>query len=333
MDDLELYPRVNPVRAAREGVRSLRANWKRLLSYGLALLLVFGVAGYRWITTATPMDRTDAIQLFRAERGDVVSGDADADAERPRSGSRNQQQGEGRGSGSKQRARVASTTRVVAGGGPQQSQSTQSNTSTSEGNEFSYTAPEEGVYSWATEGYEQVSGARRQFPKETQRIMTLSDNRSWTQHHYFSEEREIWTQFHWGTGGAEITQQRNKVTFGPVTNESMIDFNPPMLVGPRDLEVGYEWGGKWTGDTHGDYISKVFEHTTLDIGGEKVEVWGMSYVINLRGEQQGKVTAEVWLAPAEGLTVKEHYVQDVESSGARYHAEWKQTLKSMTPEQ
>ncbi|MCA1704903.1 MAG: hypothetical protein LC808_17205, partial [Actinobacteria bacterium] len=83
--------------------------------------------------------------------------------------------------------------------------------------------------------------------------------------------------------------------------------------------------------TYGDYSSKVVEHTTLDIGGENVEVWGMSYVINLHGEQEGRVTAQVWLAPGYGLTVQEHYVQDVESSGARYHAEWTQKLKSLQP--
>lgn len=331
MEDLELYPRIDPVRAAREGWRSLRANWKRLLAYGVALVLVFGVAGYRWVTTATPMDRSNAVELFRGEQADVDGVDPGQGAkDRSRGRATDRKRSERGGNDDQRRGPEAGG--AAAGSVAAARATRERSRGSGEGaDESRFTAPQEGVYSWATEGYEQVSGARREFPKETQRIITLSGNRSWTEHHYFSEEREIWTQFQWGARGAEVTEQRNKVKFGPVTNESMIDFVPAMLVGPRDLRVGYEWGGKWSGDTSGDYSSKIFERSTLVIGGEEVEVWGISYEIDLRGEQEGKVTAQVWLAPAEGLTVKEHYVQNVESSGARYQAEWEQTLKSLEP--
>lgn len=333
MDDLELYPPVDPLGTMRKGLRAVRANWRRALAYTLAILVLGGFAGYRWVTTVTPVDSTRAVELFHAER------DTDTTLENERkAAAQNQPDDKQRASrGSKgPGVKVSSAARVPAGGrtAAEDTRPQKANTSADGGgSERRFSPPKEGVYSWATDGYEQVSGARRRFPSETQRILTLDGQGRWTEHHYFSEERESWTSFHWGERGAEVEQQRNKVTFGPITNNSTIDFNPPMLVGPRDLEVDYRWGDSWQGDTSGDYSSEIFEHTTLNIGGEPVEVWGISYQINLRGEQEGRVTAEVWLAAERGIVVKEHYKQDIESSGARYQAEWEQTLKSLEPRQ
>ena len=342
MDDLELYPTLNPLRsmrdglaAAREGFRTVRANWKKVVAYGLVVLVVLGLAGYRWVTTATPMDRASAVELFRAEtaeRNDEATGDGGSAARTKRSGSKRPNSTDKRKGPDARRPGAAAAAAVGSQGGASPAQQKQTSAAKKDQGQ-NFGLPEEGVYSWATDGYEQVSGARRQFPDESQRIVTIEDHRSWLVHHYFSEEREIWTNFHWGERGAEVERQRNKVTFGPVTNDSTIDFQPPMLVGPRNLEVGYEWGGSWRGETYGEYSSKVFEHTTLDIGGERVEVWGFEYEIILRGKQEGRVTAKVWLAPEYSLTVKEYYKQDLRSSGAQYQAEWTMQLKSLHPEQ
>jgi len=335
MDELDLYPRINPLQAIRNGVSFARSEWRRIVVYGLVVVVVFGAAAYRWVTTATPMDRASAVELFRAQTDGSGVGAAEGNGarsqQRPRIGS---QRADGRAERNHSKTRpgkpsIESASRpdgVKGNAGRRQ-------TSAGGGQEQTFSLPREGVYSWATDGYEQVSGARRQFPKESQRIVTHEGQRSWLVHHYFSEEREIWTNFHWGSGGAEIERQRNKVTFGPITNDSAIDFDPPMLVGPKDLEVGYVWGGEWRGETYGDYSSEIFEHKTLDIGGERVEVWGVAYEINLHGKQEGRVVAKVWLAPDHGLTVREYYKQDIESSGARYQAEWTMQLKSLEPQQ
>lgn len=332
MEELELYPGVHPVRAFRNGLHSLRANWKRAVAYSLVVVFLLGAAGYKWVTTSTPMDQTRAIELFRAESGGSSAPVAEDDDSRSTDGERSSKRSARRANERGEKVRPGSTSVMAA---PQQQRQTRSasehNTSSPNSNQPGFTMPREGVYSWSTDGYEQVSGARREFPKESQRIVTLEDDRSWLVHHYFSEEREIWTDFHWGSRGAEITKQRNKVTFGPVTNESAIEFAPPMVVAPRKLEVGLKWSDTWSGETHGDYSSNIFEHTTMDIGGERVEVWGIAYEINLRGKQDGQVLAKVWLAPAHSLTVREYYKQDISSNGARYQAEWTQQLKSLEP--
>jgi hypothetical protein len=310
MGELELYP---------------RTNWKRVISVGLASVLVVGWAGYRWITTATPVDSAQAVELFR----DEIAAEPGDEEVKKKPSKRERDRGTAKRDRSRRNTRSPAADATGTTGAPASRDTTKN--PPSGGAEQGFSRPGEGVYSWATDGYEEVSGARREFPEESQRILTWSGSDGWVEHHYFSEQREIWTNFRWGPRGAEVMQQRNKVTFGPVTNESTIDFSPPMLVGPRDLKVGYEWGDTWEGQTHGDYSSKVFEHTTMAIGGEEVEVWGLSYVINLRGQQEGRVTAEVWLAPSYGLTVQEHYEQDIRSDGAHYQAEWTQKLKSLEP--
>jgi hypothetical protein len=331
MDDLELYPSINPIRTLANGARALRANWKRVVAYGLVLAVVFGAAGYKWVTTSTPMDQTRAIELFRAESDATAS--ADESRNKGASSGPSRKAGERtKGAHGGKTSKSSGSAAVMASQQRRPASESRSQTSSVDRSRQTFTMPEEGVYSWATDGYEQVSGARRQFPKESQRIITLEGDRSWLVHHYFSEEREIWTHFNWGSRGAAITRQRNKVTFGPVTNESTIDFAPPMVVAPKDLEVGLEWSDTWSGETHGDYSSRIFEHTTMDIGGEKVEGWGMAYEINLHGKQEGQVLAKVWLAPEYSLTVREYYKQDIESSGARYQAEWTQQLKSLEPQ-
>lgn len=305
--------------------RRLRGSIAALVAATLAL---GSFASYRWVTTVTEVDQAQAIDLYRAERNAVAADEAGPEAE-----------GKGPGRQRKMTGRPSSPDRLNASpsqpakvdGSPKGESPDRQDRASAPSQERR--PPEEGVYSWATEGYEQVSGARRQFPEETQRIITLDDSGSWTQHHYFSEERQIWTVFEHGSAGIDITEQRNEVTFGPVTRRSQIDFSPPMLAAPDELRVGYEWAGEWSGDTYGDYSSRIFEHTTMDIGGETVEVWGMAYVINLRGEQKGQVNAKVWFAPGPRVTVKEHYTQDVESGGSQYHAEWMQTLKSLEPKQ
>ena len=297
-----------------------------------ATLSLGGVAGYRWVTSVTAVDRSRAVELFRAGRDVVASGDEAGDRLR-RDGVRvSTDEGGSTATGADGREQKHRSEQEAA---PQRGSDTSQPANgphrRSSGSDR-FQPPREGVYSWQTEGYEEVGGARREMPAETQRIITIEDG-SWMQHHYFSEERQIWTHFQQSQEVVEIVEQRNKVTFGPVTRESKIDFSPPMVAAPAKLRVGYRWGGEWDGDTSGTYSSRIFERTTMDIGGERVEVWGMTYVIELRGEQDGRVDAEVWFAPEPGLTVKEHYIQNVESGGARYHAEWLQTLKSLEPRQ
>ena len=329
MDELDLY------------ASNLDFSWKKAIAIAAAFALMAGLVGYRWMTTGTPVSREDAVAMFQAEQERSAARDRrDAGAGEGRRG-RTERNGDGSeakrtatrrtptgGNGSANAGRV-SASGAGAEGAAEQDQS-EPRAATRQRPE-ARRLPREGVYSWATRGFESAGGTRRSFPSESQRIVTLDGDRGWSTHHYFSEQREIWSRFVIADDAAHMAYQRNKVVFGPVTNDSSITFSPPMLVGPIPERVGESWHGSWEGKTYGDYEGRIFEHGRMNVGGESVEVWGIELDIRLRGEQSGRVQAKVWLAPEHTLTVREEYVQDVKADVGNYHAEWSMTLKSLQP--
>jgi len=321
-------------------------NWKKSIAIFATVSLVitaFGFFGYRWLTDLTPVSRDRALQMFQQESAQAEAG---SKSEKTKSASKDKaggkrgpakgaataaSSGEGSGSGGGGSSPQNDQTTVAAGTGNQESQGKQSSSAKKAGYDYP-TTPAEGVYSWATKGWEEAAGIRREFPEESQRIITASNGSSWKQHHYFSEEREIWSEFVVSEKGAHVAMQRNRAKFGPVTNDSTIDFSPPMLVGSRAFEVGYAWKGKWQGKTSGTYSGRIFDHGTMVVGGEELEVWGYEIRMEMRGELNGNVYARVMFAPKYALTVQEHYEQTIQTERGRYRADWTMTLKSTTPQ-
>ena len=322
----------------RESFNLKTFGWKGWIGLAVTVLLLGGAATYGWMTNSAPVTADQALAEFRKNAAQS-SGSSNQASTSPRSKSASKKQdnkqgparkGAEAGGGDKTPSKVA----VAAAGSNQTTQQNQPDKlaapARGSGGDYGRAAPREGVYSWDTEGWESAGGARRNFPEETQRIITLEDN-GWMNHHYFSDNREIWTNFVVVDEGAAIARQRNKVTFGPVTNDSTIDMDPPILVGPRDLKVGQTWSGRWSGKTSGVYQGETFEKVQLNIGGETVEAWGIHVHTEMRGEVEGEVDATVWLAPKYALTVKEHYKQRVKVDVGDYRAEWTMTLKSLEP--
>ena len=321
-------------------------NWKKAIAIVATVSLivtVFGFFGYRWLTNVTPVSRDKALEMFEKESSQAAA------AESSDAGKQETKNSAGKKSGADDKDGGSKTTGGSSGSGgggssPKNDQTavaagTESTSSSKDGSRnarspgYRYpTTPDEGVYSWATDGWEEASGIRRQFPKESQRIITASNGSSWKQHHYFSEEREIWSEFVITDKGAHMAMQRNRAKFGPVTNVSTVDFSPPMLVGLPDPTVGDTWNGKWDGKTYGSYVGRIADRGRMTIGGESLEVWVYELRIELKGELEGTVLAEVTFSPKYALTVQEHYRQELESDKGPYRAEWKMTLKSTTPQ-
>ena len=230
-DDLDLY--AHPI------------NWKKVVSIFAVfalILTVLGLAGYRWITTTTAVSRDDALDIFREE---AASADADDSATADDQTARDKKRAKdatrrAKGSGgASSRVRGPSSRPRTAGqvAAARPARDTRDQRAGSRPRNENPTTPDEGVYSWDTEGWEEAAGIRRNFPEESQRIITASDGDSWKEHHYFSEEREIWTDFVITREGAHVAMQRNRAKFGPVTNDSTVDFAPPMLVGLAQPQV------------------------------------------------------------------------------------------------
>ena len=313
-------------------------NWRRAIAAFTVIGVIvaaLGFFGYRWMTNLTPVSRERALDMFKEESAANSTGKnsdkARADRSTKKQGSKDASSGGAKDSGSGGGGSSPSTVAAAAGSGSDSS-STNAGRQTEASPKFDRRTPEEGVYSWATDGWEEAAGIRREFPEESQRIITASDGDSWKAHHYFSEEREIWSEFVISKQGAHLASQRNRAKFGPVTNDSTIDFAPPMLVGHASLEVGHTWNGSWEGKTYGSYSGRIAGHGKMEIDGRIVEVYAIELRIEMKGELDGTVIAEVRLAPKYALTVYEHYIQDLQSDKGRYRAEWEMTVKSVVPQ-
>ena len=192
--------------------------------------------------------------------------------------------------------------------------------------------PFEGVYTWSIQGYEQASGGmRRELPKRSHRIVTHAPDNGWVEHHIFSEQREAWFELEWAGSGLTTQAVRNRVEFGPVEVDRTVTFSPSVLGARLPLEVNDEWSGSWKGRTEGDYTARIFEHTTITIDDERVEVWGAEIEMHMRGEVEGDVLTQSWIAPDHGLVVKQHQVMSVESGPGSYETEWSGQVQSLRP--
>ena len=335
-DDLDLY--ASP--GWRESMSLKALGWKGVTTLGLSLTIVMGAAAHGWMTNSAPVTVDQALQEFRqsAARQQAPEAEGTKKAADTKKRGDKKQTSTKRERDQRAKPQEGRKPKIVAAAPTGQTQAPTRNKGSSQpaGNEqtaseYRRSEPREGVYTWATQGWESAGGARRNFPEESQRVVTI-ENGGWYQHHYFSNQRETWTRFRVLEDGAGISMQRNKVTFGPVTQDSTIDFAPPMLVGPRDLEVGRKWSGRWSGKTTGTYTGEIFERVMIDIGGEQVETYGIAIDMQMRGEIEGEVHARVWLSPEYVMTVREHYKQRVKADVGDYNAEWTMTLKSLQPQ-
>ncbi len=192
--------------------------------------------------------------------------------------------------------------------------------------------PREGVYAWQVEGYEQAPGVRRNLPTRSHRVITHRDGDSWTEHLVFSEEREQWMHLNLEPVGVTTNAVRNRVEMGPVEVDKTVIYNPPVFVARLPNKVGRTWRGSWTGKTSGSYTARTFDHTTVVIEGEEVEVWASEVVMTMRGEVQGRATTRSWYSPKYNLVVKQYQNANIETGPGEYRSEWTAQILSVTPQ-
>lgn len=192
--------------------------------------------------------------------------------------------------------------------------------------------PREGVYAWQVEGYEQAPGVRRDLPTRSHRVITHRDGDSWTEHLVFSEEREQWMHLNLDDAGVTTNAVRNRVEMGPVEVDKTVIYNPPVFVARLPNKVGRTWQGSWTGKTSGSYTARTFDHTTVVIEGEEIEVWASEVVMTMRGEVQGRATTRSWYSPKYNLVVKQYQNANIETGPGEYRSEWTAQILSVTPQ-
>ena len=302
----------------------------------LVPVLLAAAAGYRYLTTATPLTASDAVDLFRA-------GDRSGDTGSPRSGEdgaripseRSARHRKAGGAGSDERVRemrVGAPAEQPARRRSSAARTEATSTEPRSDDAWHPGQPKEGVYTWDTEGYESFNGARRQFPSRTHRIITHETrSNTWTNHHVFSRERESWTRTRAEKDGYYTLYARNRIVFGPVTRDAEVTFDPPMLNNQVGEPIGTTWEGKWDGKTYGTYEGRLLGEDTVRIEGQEVDVTVLQLHMRMHGEVEGTSVMRFWVSSRHHMVIREHYRQDVTSGAAEYHAEWNMTIESLRP--
>jgi hypothetical protein len=193
--------------------------------------------------------------------------------------------------------------------------------------------PPSGVYTYDTTGYEQAT-VSRSYPPQSQRIVDTTNGR-FDNHHIFSQEHEEWFSLRATSAGGVMLRRRIRVTFGPVTVDDTVVFDPPLLGVPIPYRLGQTWRGSWKGDTYGTYTGKTVDHRTIHVAGRSIEVWKEQLEVVAHGRLTGTVDTTLWWAPKLGLDVREDGTYDVRERGVpgTYHTQYTITLASTRPQQ
>ncbi len=310
-----------------------RRRWPWILL--VVLLAAFGL--FKWLTVGTPVTKKDAIASFEHENGaegpHKVAKDVKAKPTAEKKRRSQKPAGDKRAaghspSGSEEAPPVSGSGRSAkAAPGPI----------------TTAVVPAEGVYSYATEGGEQISGYKfRHFPDTTYRTVVHTGSRSWIEHHLFLKQRQSWTAFR-SEGTALLADwTRQYIAFGGddglVPLDERVDFSPPLRLLWLPWELDRTWSGSWE-DTdrtdgrnfYGSYTVTTATHEYIEVAGETVEVWMEALTLQIHGTFEGSTEVKRWTSPAYGVAVREECVADVSEGPLHYTADWNLQLSSLRP--
>lgn len=309
---------------------------KRTLVAVFVVVLAGGaVAGYRWTTRSTPVTLEEAVEKFRAAAEAGTTGTAADGEPTPLNAkavtrelnevNRKFRDASGRRWGQAARGVARTTERVK-----------QSSESAPLHDTNVMAMPLEGVYTYATSGWEGFLEWKRDFPKESRRVVTYEDDNSWNEHHMFSDERQTWSGFTMTSANRLVPYQRNLIKIGPYTKDEKVVFEPPAVTAVFPLRVGRQWTGEFTGEVSdgeysGEYRGRILARKRMTVGGTPVLVWGVNMHFVFRGALDGTVEFDRWISAAYGLNVHENYTADVKIGPLMYHGEWSMRLNSLIP--
>ena len=336
----------NDIWTTPPGGAVVRRSRRRLLApiaFGLAVTLGLGGAvAYSSMKSSTSVSTEDVLAEFQAtgepSSDGVARSKKDAGGTKPRDRRGDRNRGGGRERAESRRSHAAGSgggDRVAAGSGnrPTTRAAAEPDRERSRSRRpAAPTPPREGVYAWQVDGYEQAPGIKRDLPARSHRVINHEGSGAWVEHHIFSEEKEQWMNLTYEPDGVTATAVRNRVEMGPVEEDNTVVYNPPVYVARVPHELGRTWKGSWEGKTSGSYTGRTFDHTTIVIQGEEIEVWASEVVMRMRGELDGTATTKSWYSPKYSMVVKQYQIVDIESGPGSYRSEWTGQVLSVTPQ-
>lgn len=167
--------------------------------------------------------------------------------------------------------------------------------------------PDEGVYTYATEGWETVSmaGARHDYPSETfSAVRHLGGCRWETDHHFLEEHRE--RKEYCSDGSALLALGFDSyITFFGQTAESHGRCDPPQVSAHLPADPGQRYTSSCTGDGWtSEAIVTFVGREDVVVGGQPVDALHYTQETTLRGSNRGESHMDVWYHPATGLPLE-----------------------------
>jgi hypothetical protein len=201
-----------------------------------------------------------------------------------------------------------------------------------------FTPPDEGVYAYATTGYEKVSmgGSRHDYPSESFATVRRSAGCKWQWEHRVVEEH-VETATSCGQPGLlQFLSDTEQVTFFGQTNTRTTTCDPPEVV----VQVGDPIGSRrsFVCQLEGGRVDVVVTYLgreAMSVGGIPVEAFHAIIDGTQSGDVQGSSRFEVWVHPLTGLTLRQ--VVHVQSrskflgSNVDYTEDATYTLERLTP--
>jgi hypothetical protein len=197
---------------------------------------------------------------------------------------------------------------------------------------------EDGVYAYATEGYESTNalgGARHDYPKETPVTVRKADC-GFTQRWQPLQER--WDESHLCRSDAsfDIATFTTFHEFFQRSQEQQFTCPAGSSVYRTNAKAGETWGWRCTAAGSAiETIVTVVGTETLDIGGRAVPTVRIKYDSKLSGANRGTQLQERWLHAESGLNVRIKTDIDTEADSpfgaVHYEEHYTITATSLTP--
>lgn len=299
----------------------------------VVLLAAFGL--FKWLTVATPVTKKDAIALFEDENSAEGPHRLATEVKAEPTSNKQRSLRHRRAAGRSRPGRAQKDPLSGSGSGP-----SAPSAPSAPGPITTAVVPAEGVYTYATKGGEQISGAQfRDFPDITYRSVVHTGSRSWTEHHTFIKQRQTWASLR-SEGTALLADwTRQYIAFGGdegwVPIDERIDFDPPLRLLWLPWGLDRTWEGSFEDangeNIYGSYTVTTATHEYIDVAGEAVEVWMEHITIQIHGDFEGATEVKRWTSPAYGIAVREESVADVSKGPLHYTADWSVQLTSLEP--
>jgi len=167
--------------------------------------------------------------------------------------------------------------------------------------------PEEGVYTYATQGRETVSmaGARHDYPSETYALVRHLGGCGWETDHRFVEEHRERKEY-CSDGSALLALGFDSyITFFGQTAESHGRCDPPQVSAHLPADPGQRYtsscaGDGWTSEAIVTFVGR----EAVEVGGQPLEALHYTQDTTLQGSNRGDSHMDVWYDPETGLPLE-----------------------------